>query len=148
MVTMAQRIALLRDERGLSRPALAAELKFPKNAIEKFETGRQSPTKEQTQALADFFGVSVFYLKGESGDRTRQDLWLESAPVSKDEPPAPAPVRQKPAPRGQDSSGAVFDAFLKNKTFQDMVRSTVLEVLRSPEGQAIIAKAVLRELDR
>lgn len=148
MVTMAQRITQLRDERGLSRPALAAALKLPKNAVEKFETGRQSPTKEQVQALADFFGVSVFYLRGESGDRTRQDLWLETAPAVKDEPPAPAPARKKAAPQSGDGSGAVAEAFLKNKAFQDMVRSMVLETLRSPEGQAVIAKAVLRELDR
>ena len=36
MVTMAQRIEALRDEAGLSRPALASALGFPKNAIEKF----------------------------------------------------------------------------------------------------------------
>lgn len=148
MVTMAQRITQLRDERGLSRPALAAALKLPKNAVEKFETGRQSPTKEQVQALADFFGVSVFYLRGESGDRTRQDLWLETAPAVKDEPPAPVPARKKAAPQPGDGSGAVAEAFLKNKAFQDMVRSMVLETLRSLEGQAVIAKAVLRELDR
>ena len=65
MVTMAQRIEELRTERGLSRPSLAAALGLPKNAIEKFETGRQSPTKEQVQALADYFAVSVFYLRGE-----------------------------------------------------------------------------------
>lgn len=149
MVTMAQRITQLRDEKGLSRPALAAALKLPKNAVEKFETGRQSPTKDQVQAMADFFGVSVFYLRGESGDRTRQDLWLETAPAAmKDEPPAPAPARKKPGAKSEDASGAVADAFMKNKAFQDLVRSMVLEVLRSPEGQAVIAKAVLRELDR
>lgn len=113
MVTMAQRITQLRDEKGLSRPALAAALKLPKNAVEKFETGRQSPTKEQVQALADFFGVSVCYLRGESGDRTRQDLWLETAPAVKDEPPAPAPARKKAAPasggRLRRGGGRVFE---------------------------------------
>ena len=29
----------------------------------------------------------------------------------------------------------MFDAFAKNKAFQDLLRATVLEVLRSPEGQ-------------
>ena len=51
---------------------------------------------------------------------------------------------------GRDMSicGAVFSALLKSKSFQDMVRSTVLEVLRSPEGQQLLAKAVRKELDR
>lgn len=43
MVTMAQRIEQLRTEKGLSRPALSAALGLPKNAAEKFETGRATP---------------------------------------------------------------------------------------------------------
>ena len=35
---------------------------------------------------------------------------------------------------------------MKNKAFQDMVRATVLEVLRSPEGQELLAQAVRRQL--
>ena len=46
MITMAQRIEALRTERGLSRPALSAVLGFPKTAVEKFETGRQTPTQD------------------------------------------------------------------------------------------------------
>ena len=77
MITMAQRIEQLREEKGLSRPAFAAALGLPKNAPEKFETGRATPTKEQQDKMADFFGVSLFYLKGESSDRTRMDAWLD-----------------------------------------------------------------------
>ena len=101
MVTMAQRIEELRTERGLSRPGLAAALGLPKNAIEKFETGRQSPTKEQVQALADYFAVSVFYLRGESGDRTRQDAWLDAAYSDTDagHVPMAAPKRKEPQPQ-------------------------------------------------
>ena len=89
MVTMAQRIVELRSERGLSRPALSAALGFPRMAVEKFETGRQTPTQDQQEKLASFFGVSVFYLRG-----------------------------------------------------------AVLEVLRSPEGQELLAKAVRREMGK
>ena len=79
MVTLAQRLEELRTERGLSRPALSAELGFPKNAVEKFETGRQTPTREQQEKIAFYFGVSAFYLRGESSDRTRQDNWMDAA---------------------------------------------------------------------
>ena len=68
MITLAQRIEALRTERGLSRPALSQALGFPKNAAEKFETGRQTPTREQQEKMAAFFGVSLFYLRGESND--------------------------------------------------------------------------------
>ena len=73
-----------------------------------------------------------------------------------DEPAAPRPV-PKAAPRptaqvvqssGGDGDGAVFSALLKSKSFQDMVRSTVLEVLRSPEGQQLLAKAIRKELGK
>ena len=64
MVALAQRITELREERGMSRPALAQALGFPKPAIEKFETGRLTPSQEQQQKLADFFEVSLFYLQG------------------------------------------------------------------------------------
>lgn len=150
MVTMAQRIEQLRTERNMSRPALAAALGLPKNAPEKFETGRQSPTKEQAQKLADFFEVSIFYLRGESNDRTRMDDWMEGALSGNDEGHVPIqPKKPKPKPEAAPSGqGTIFDSFLKSKAFQDMVRTTVAEVLRSPEGQELIAKAVQKELQR
>ena len=82
MVTLGQRIEELRTERGLSRPALSAALGLPKGAAEKFETGRQTPTKEQQEKIAAYFGVSVFYLRGESSDRTRQEDWMDAAAYS------------------------------------------------------------------
>lgn len=154
MVTMAQRIEQLRTERNLSRPALAAALGLPKNAPEKFETGRQSPTKEQAQKLADFFDVSLFYLRGESNDRTRMDSWMESVLSGVDEGEGHIPIQpKKPKPKPQSETapsgqGTIFDSFLKSKAFQDMVRTTVAEVLRSSEGQELIAKAVQKELQR
>lgn len=156
MVTMAQRIEALRTEKGLSRPALAAALGLPRMSVEKFETGRQTPTAEQQKKLASFFGVSLFYLKGESDDRTDMDNWLNNSyQEDYDTVPAPAIRRVAPTPRpavvAQSSSAgkedsAVFSALLKSASFQNMVRSTVLEVLRSPEGQSLIAQAVRKEL--
>lgn len=149
MVTLAQRVEELRTERNMSRPALAAALGLPKNALEKFETGRQSPTKEQMQKLADFFGVSLFYLKGESNDRTRMDDWMETALSGNDEVHIPIqPKKPQPKPEPLPAGQTLFDSFLKSKAFQDMVRATVTEVLRSSEGQELIAKAVRKELDR
>ena len=152
MVSMAQRIAELRSERNMSRPGLAAALGLPKMAIEKFETGRQSPTKEQAQQMADYFGVSIFYLKGESNDRTRQDAWLDAAYNTPQGEHIPIPAKAaKPKVQPQtnlDGQGNIFESFLKSRQFQDAMRATVLEVLRSEEGQALIAKAVKRELGK
>lgn len=150
MVTMAQRIEALRTQKGVSRPALSATLGLPRTAIEKFESGRQTPTQEQQNKLAAYFGVSLAYLKGETDDPTTMESWLNGA-VPNDEPVRPAP---KPAaPRvvqssGGSEDGAVFTALLKSKSFQSMVRDTVLDVLRSPEGQDLLAKAIRKELNR
>ncbi len=153
MVTMAQRIEALRTEKGLSRPALSAALGLPRTAAEKFETGRQTPTQDQQQKLASFFGVSLFYLRGESDDRTQMENWLNNSFSDEPAPPVrparPAPERPVvTASSGGQGESAVFSALLKSKAFQDMVRDTVKEVLRSPEGQALIAGAVRKELNR
>lgn len=151
MTSLAQRITDLRTEKGLSRPELAAALGLPKNAIEKFETGRQTPTQEQQAQMAQFFAVTPAYLRGESNDRDQQEGWLGGNFV--DDEPAPTPVRRapsKPAPisHANGEGGSLLDPLMKNKAFQDMVRSTVLEVLRSPEGQELLAQAVRHQLNR
>ena len=146
MVTMAQRIESLRTERGLSRPALSAALSFPRTAVEKFETGRQTPTQSQQIQLAAYFGVTTAYLRGETDERAEgAGTWLERAYA---EEPAPAP-RPAPAPAAQTvvqssgtkSEGAMFSALLKSDSFQALVRSAVADYLRSPEGQALLEKA-------
>ena len=101
MVTLAQRIEALRTEANLSRPALAAALHFPKGALEKFETGRQTPTKEQQAKIAAYFGVSLFYLRGESNDRTRQEDWMDMDAGEKGFVPAPAAAPRRRFPVGK-----------------------------------------------
>ena len=150
MVTMAQRIEALRTEAGLSRPAASQALGFPKNAFEKFETGRQTPTKEQQEKMADYFGVSLFYLRGESNDRTRQEDWMSGALPAEEEDapvyrPAPAPKKVRTEPAAPQSS-TMLDALFAGKAAREQFKTMVLEVLRSPEGQAVIAQAVWKEL--
>ena len=146
MITLGQRMEELRNERGLSRPALSAALGFPKNAAEKFETGRQTPTKEQQEKIAAYFGVSVFYLRGESSDRTRQEDWMDAAAFTDEEPVfVPKPPKPKAA---EPVQGGMLDAMLASKGVQDLLRSMVLDVLKSPEGQAVIAQAVRKELKK
>ena len=150
MVTMAQRLEALRMERGISRPALSAALGFPKTAMEKFETGRQTPTQDQQRKLADYFSVTLPYLRGESDDPAQGDSWL-SGNVPTEEPvrtPAAPPVSKKPRPAAVQEDGAVFGALLKSPSFQALMRDAALEALRSPEGHELLAKAVRRELGR
>ena len=39
-------------------------------------------------------------------------------------------------------SGAMAEAFLNSKKFQEVLKSTLLEVLASPEGQKLLKKAM------
>ena len=148
MVTMAQRIEELRTKKAMSRPALAAALGLPRLSIEKFETGRQTPTQEQQQKLASAFGVSIAYLRGETDDPTSMDNWLSGAVPAEDPVvlpkavrPATAAVVAQSGDSGKNDGGAVFSALLKSDSFKALVRETVLDVLKSPEGQALLAKA-------
>lgn len=143
MVTMAQRIEALRTERNISRPALAAALGLPRTAIEKFETGRSTPTQDQQKKLADYFGISVAQLK--NGD-DNMSSWMEGAYMDE-----PAPVQPRPRPKvvqntASGGDGSMMDALLSGKKFQEALREAALEVLRSPEGQEILANVVRREL--
>ena len=152
MVTLAQRLESLRNEKGLTRPALSAALGMPRNAIEKFETGRQTPTKEQQQKLATYFEVSLAYLKGESDDPTSMASWMTVA-LSGAEPEPDVPARKAPtaAPKPQSASGAtggVLAALLANKAFHDTIRAEILEVLRTREGQELLAQIVKKEIDK
>ena len=152
MVTLAQRLEALRSEKGLTRPALSAALGLPRNAIEKFETGRQTPTKEQQQKLAAYFEVSLPYLKGESDDPTSMASWMTTA-LSGAEPEPDVPVRRAvpAAPKPQSASGnqgSILAALLSNKAFHDTLRAEILEVLRSGEGQTLLAQIVKKEIDR
>lgn len=145
MITLAQRITELRTQKGMSRPELSLALGLPRTAVEKFETGRQTPTQEQQKKMAAFFGVSLFYLQGESNDPTTQDSWMNGS--FPDEPVAPS-VKAKPAsapaPRSNAGAGSMLDPILKSDGFQQAVRSAVLDVLRSKEGQQLLEQAVAR----
>ena len=151
MVTIAQRIELLRTQRGLNRPSLSTTLGLPRMAIEKFETGRQTPTQDQQKKIAAYFGVSLEYLRGESDDPTTMDSWLNGN-VPDDAPPSPPSISRPKVVQssggGSEDGGSVFSALLKSKSFQTLVHDTVLDVLRSPEGQELLAKAIRKELSR
>lgn len=145
MVNPAQRLEKIRTEKNISRTELAAKLGFPKTSIEKFETGRGTPNKEQYEKLAKFFGVTVAYMKGESDSADSNGTWLSGnfkdiseEPVivtaqTKKVKPVSAAVTAK-----EKEDGAVFGLLLKSEAF----RSAVLEVLKTPEGQELIRKAL------
>ncbi len=151
MVTMAQRIEELRTKKGISRPALAAALGLPRLSVEKFETGRQTPTQEQQQKLASRLRRVPRLSPGRDGRPHQHGQLAQRRRACRRSPWSACPRRSGRATaavvaqsgdNGKSDGGAVFGALLKSDSFKALVRETVLEVLKSPEGLALLAKAV------
>lgn len=66
---MANRIAELRHERGLTLKSLGERIGLRDNTISQYETGKREPKLETWQKLADALDVSVPYLQGISDDK-------------------------------------------------------------------------------
>ena len=107
-----------------------------------------APTKEQQEKLASYFGVSLFYLRGESNDRTRQEDWMSEGYSGADEEPVyrPAPAPKKMKAEAPAQGATMLDALFGGRQAREQFRAMVLEVLRSPEGQEVVAQAVWKEL--
>lgn len=59
---LGNRIAVLREKRGLSQAQLANKLHISQGSLGMYETGKRKPNIEMLNTLADFFNVSVDYL--------------------------------------------------------------------------------------
>ena len=58
----------------------------------------------------------------------------------------PAPVKRHKAEPVSTGGATMLDALFSTKQAKDQFKAMVLEVLRSPEGQEVIAQAVWKEL--
>lgn len=61
---MMNRIKQLRNERNLTLLELGEKLNLPKGTLSRYENGKREPKPDMWQALANFFNVSIPYLKG------------------------------------------------------------------------------------
>ncbi len=133
MIGIHGRIGELRQQKGLSQAELAERLGWPKNAVGRFESGRQTPSKDQQEKLAACFGVSIAYLRGETNDPTRQDSWMDmtySAIEESQDPPPPRASKSKSDKEASLDDSAFVTALLKSKAAQDIIRQIVREELK------------------
>jgi len=144
MVSAARRIEELRNKMGLSRPALSEKLGLPRMAVEKFETGRQTPNAAEIKKLSEFFEVSEAYIRGESSDPTTMGDWFNGNLPTEPEPVRPAAPQKKIVATADDgrADSAAFNALLRSDAFRQVVRDAVLDVLGTEEGRKILAKAI------
>ena len=69
------RIEALCNEKGIRPGRLCDELKLSRSLMTDLKMGRKKTVNAQTaQKIADFLGVSVAYLLGQSQERSNQDV--------------------------------------------------------------------------
>lgn len=68
MTGFARRLTLLRENKDLKKNQLAAILNVSDSCISQYESGRSMPGCDILVRIAQYFGVSVDYLLGNSGD--------------------------------------------------------------------------------
>ncbi len=65
-----ERLAELRQQKGVSRRELSFALGLEQSTYGKYELGQRQPSLEILQKLADYFDVSTDYILGKSEDPT------------------------------------------------------------------------------
>lgn len=64
----------LRKQKDLTQRELADKLGVSNSSIASYETGLRLPDRKTEEKIADFFGVSIAYLRGEEGNYARIEL--------------------------------------------------------------------------
>jgi transcriptional regulator with XRE-family HTH domain len=68
MMTCGDKIAALREKRGLTQEDLAAKIGISRASLSHYEKNRREPDYTTMTKLADFFHVSVDYLLGRTSE--------------------------------------------------------------------------------
>ncbi|RAU97135.1 helix-turn-helix domain-containing protein [Paenibacillus sp. YN15] len=71
MFTCGDKIALLREKRGLTQEDLANKIGISRASLSHYEKNRREPDYTTLTKLADFFHVSVDYLLGRTSEPTQ-----------------------------------------------------------------------------
>lgn len=66
-----ERIALLREKKGLKQDELSTKLGISRASLSHYETNRREPDYDTINRIADFFNVSIDYLVGRTDDPQR-----------------------------------------------------------------------------
>lgn len=116
------RIKELRQKKKLTQKELAKELGLTQTVIGKYEHGDISPRPDKWQKMADFFGVSVDYLKGAwSKDQILklvQDCYIENLDYIDELEKAKKDVIKRTAIYGKEAYSDIFDV-LKEKAAEN-----------------------------
>jgi transcriptional regulator with XRE-family HTH domain len=70
MTTFGERFKKLREEKGLSQIEIAKIIGIGNSTVSQYESGKRIPDHDTLDKIADFFHVTVDYLRGRSEVRT------------------------------------------------------------------------------
>ena len=70
MIMFAERIKMLRKEKGITQVELAEAMGLSKGTIAMWEVGKREATFDTLCKLAEFFGKSIAYILGRSDDNS------------------------------------------------------------------------------
>ena len=83
MADFKNRLKELRKEKNLKQSEVAEELGLGRSTYANYEQGKRFPGKENLITIADYFGVSIDYLLGETDEKQSADKVINE--ISKDE---------------------------------------------------------------
>ena len=73
LTCFAERLSILREEKGLSLRALAAELQISKSALHQYENCIGDPQLGIVKKIAEYFQVDLNWLIGDSEERNKKN---------------------------------------------------------------------------
>ena len=72
MANFSDRLKEVRKSKSVTQKAMAEFLDMREQAYQMYEYGKREPNHETTIKLAEYFGVSIDYLLGQTDNPTRQ----------------------------------------------------------------------------
>lgn len=72
-MSLPEKLAFLRKQKGLTQSALSETLHVSRQAVSKWEVGAAVPTTDNLKVLSELYGVSVDYLLSDNTDDSREN---------------------------------------------------------------------------
>lgn len=85
MTSIANRLKLLRSQKGVNQDVVAESCNMSRIALARYETGARIPRSENAARLADYYGVTVDYILGRE----------EAQPPAQEKAPADDPLTEQ-----------------------------------------------------
>ena len=134
----ANRLTVLREERGLTQGELALQANLSVIRVNGFETAAADPSVTELVYLACFFGVSPAYLQGHGLERNSPDDWARFC--------SPAPAA--PAPDISEDALKLAKNYDKlDEDFQSAVRLIVNRSIPQPIKKSVLYSVPTMKLD-